>query len=62
MLTKEKCIQAIRVWKETRTNFSKINEIIDPTAVFNFTQDDCDWIRENNKNSNFHTYAGVHTF
>jgi hypothetical protein len=60
MLSKEKCIQAINVWKETRTNFSKIKKIIDPTAVFNFTQDDCDWIKENNKNSNFHTYAGVH--
>ncbi|PCI31077.1 MAG: hypothetical protein COB60_12810 [Flavobacteriaceae bacterium] len=60
MLSKEKCSQAINVWKETRTNFSKIKKIIDPTAVFNFTQDDCDWIKENNKNSNFHTYAGVH--
>ena len=60
MLSKEKCIQAITAWKETRTNFSKIKKIIDPTAVFNFTQDDCDWIKENNNNSNFHTYAGVH--
>jgi hypothetical protein len=59
MLSKEKCIQAITVWKETRTNFSKIKKIIDSTGVFNFTQDDCDWIKENNKNSNFHTYAGV---
>ena len=60
MLSKEKCVQAINLWKETRTNFSKIKKIIDPTAVFNFTQDDSDWIKENNKNSNFHTYAGVH--
>jgi hypothetical protein len=59
MLSKKKCIQAINVWKETRNNFSKIKNIIDPTAVFNFTQDDCDWIKENNKNSSFHTYAGV---
>ncbi|MEI6866803.1 hypothetical protein [Flavicella sp.] len=60
MLSKEKCIQAINIWKETRTNFSKIKKIIDPTAVFTLTQDDCDWIKENNKNSNFHIYAGVH--
>jgi len=60
MLSKEKCIQAINAWKETRTNYSEIKNIINPTDVFNFTQEDCDWIKENNKNSNFHAYAGVH--
>lgn len=60
MLSKEKCRKAINMWEETRTNFSKINEIIDPTAVFKLTQENCDWIKGNNKNSNFHTYAGVH--
>lgn len=59
MLSKEKCIQAINVWKETRNNFSKINKIIDPTAVFHFTQKHCDWIKKYNQNSNFHTYAGI---
>jgi hypothetical protein len=59
VLSKEKCIQAINEWNETRTNFSKIKKIIDPTAVFNFTQNDCNWIQEKNKNNNFHTYAGV---
>jgi len=60
MLSKEKCLQAINVWKETRTDFTEIRKIIDPTAVFNFTQKDCDWIKEHNNNSNFHIYAGVH--
>ncbi|ARV05817.1 hypothetical protein BTO04_03490 [Polaribacter sp. SA4-10] len=60
MLSKQKCTHAINVWKETRTDFSKVKKIIDPTAVFNFTQDDCDWIKGNNENSNFHTYVGVH--
>ena len=60
MLSKEKCTQAINVWEKTRTDFTEIRKIIDPTAVFNFTQKDCDWIKENNNNSNFHTYAGVH--
>ena len=60
MLSKEKCIQAINVWKETITNFSKIKEIIDPTAVFKLTQANCDWIKKNNKNINFHIYAGIH--
>ena len=59
MLSKEKCIKAINVWKEARTNFSKVKKIIDPTAVFNFSQKDCDWISKNNKNTNFHAYAGV---
>ena len=60
MLSKVKCIQAINNWEKTRTDFAEIRKIIDPTAVFNFTQKDCDWIKENNNNSNFHTYAGVH--
>ncbi len=60
MLSKEICIQAISKWKETRSNFSKIKEIIDPTAVFKLTQENCDWVKENNRNSNFHTYAGVY--
>lgn len=59
MLSREKCIQAINLWKETRTEYSKIKKNIDPTAVFNFTQADCDWLKENNKSSNFHAYAGV---
>lgn len=59
MLSKEKCIQAINLWKETRTDYSKIEKIIDPTAVFNFTQADCDWVKKNNNNSNFHAYAGI---
>lgn len=60
MLSKEKCIQAINMWEETRTNFSKIKKIIDPTAIFNFTQENCDWVKKNNNNGNFHAYAGVH--
>ena len=60
MLSKEKCTQAINVWKETRADFLKVKTIISPTAVFHFTREDCDWIKENNKNSNFHAYAGVH--
>ena len=60
MLAKEKCIQAINVWRDTRTNFSKIKELINPTAVFNFTQDDCNWITKFNDNSNFHIYVDVH--
>jgi hypothetical protein len=60
MVAKKQCIQAINVWNKTRTNFTRIKKIIDPTAVFNFIQKDCNWIKEHNKNINFHTYAGVH--
>jgi hypothetical protein len=56
MLSKERCTQAISSWKKTRTDFSKIKKIIDPTAGFNFTQEDCGWVTKNNK---FHAHAGV---
>ena len=38
----------------------EINKIIDPTAVFNFSQADCKWIHDNNKVSNFNAYAGIY--
>lgn len=60
MLSKEKCILAIKQWGKATANFSNIKKIIDPTAIFNFSQDDCDWIKNNNNNSNFHVYVGVH--
>lgn len=60
MLSKEKCIQAIKRWEVTRTDYSKIEKLINPTAVFNFSQQDCKWLNENNNNSKFHTYIGVH--
>jgi len=60
MLAKEKCIQAINVWRDTRTNFSKNKELINTTDVINFKQDDCNWITKLNDNSNFHIYVDVH--
>jgi hypothetical protein len=59
MLSKEKCTLAINEWEITRSNFSKIQNLIDPTAVFHFTQENCDWISKHNDNSKFHAYAGV---
>ncbi|AUC76400.1 MULTISPECIES: hypothetical protein [unclassified Olleya] len=60
MLSKENCIKAINLWETTRTNFTKIRTLIAPSTVFNFSKDDCEWIKENNNNSNFHAYAGVY--
>ncbi|MDG1509016.1 MAG: hypothetical protein P8Q53_04465 [Flavobacteriaceae bacterium] len=67
MLSKDKCKNATTKWKDTIKKWQKekatvkeINKIIDPTAVFNFSQADCNWIHHNNKFSNFHAYAGIY--
>ncbi len=67
MLSKEECKEATTKWKDTIKKWQKekatvkeINKIIDPTAVFNFSQADCKWINDNNKVSNFHAYAGIY--
>ena len=67
MLSKEECKEATTKWKDTIKKWQKekatvkeINKIIDPTAVFNFSQTDCKWINDNNKVSNFHAYAGIY--
>ena len=67
MLSKEECKKATTKWKATIKKWQKekatvkeINKIIDPTAVFNFSQADCKWINDNNKVSNFHAYAGIY--
>jgi hypothetical protein len=67
MLSKEECKEATTKWKDTIKKWQKekatvkeINKIIDPTAVFNFSQTDCKWINDNNEVSNFHAYAGIY--
>ena len=67
MLSKEECKKATTKWKDTIKKWQKekatvkeINKIIDPTAVFNFSQADCKWINDNNKVNNFHAYAGIY--
>ncbi|KXX67455.1 hypothetical protein [Flammeovirga sp. SJP92] len=60
MLKKEKCIQAIQKWAETKSDFSKVNKLIDPTKGFRFDKSDREWLKKNNDNSQFHIYAGVH--
>lgn len=67
MLSKEECKKATTKWKATIKKWQKekatvkeINKIIDPTAVFNFSQTDCKWINDNNEVSNFHAYAGIY--
>ncbi|WP_375578694.1 hypothetical protein ABWH96_16935 [Marivirga tractuosa] len=60
MLSREKCILAIRKWEKTRANYNEIKSLISPTAAFSFNQKDCQWLKENNDNSKFHTYIGVY--
>ena len=67
MLSKEECKEATTKWKDTIKKWQKekatvkeINKIIDPTAVFNFSQADCKWINDNNKVNNFFSYAGIY--
>ena len=60
MLLKNDCIQAINNWKITRADYSKIENLINPTSVFNFSKEDCKWISDHNNNSQFHTYIGNH--
>ena len=60
MLSKEECKQAINKWEKSRHNFEDVKKLIDPSAVFKFTEDNCKWIKENNDNEIFHCYVGVH--
>lgn len=60
MLSKEKCVQSIKKWERTRANYNEIKSLISPAAAFNFNQKDCQWLKENNDNSKFHTYIGVY--
>ncbi|SMG07885.1 hypothetical protein SAMN05661096_00088 [Marivirga sericea] len=60
MLSREKCILAIRKWEKARANYNEIKSLITPSAAFNFNQKDCQWLKENNENSKFHTYIGVY--
>jgi len=69
MLSKEECKKAttkwkdiIKKWQRENANVEEINKIINPSAVFNFTVKDCNWLKDNikHRNSNFHAYAGVH--
>ena len=60
MLSNEECKQAINKWGKSRGNFEEVKKLIDPSAIFKFTEDNCKWIKENNDNENFHCYVGVH--
>ena len=60
MLSNEECKQAIKKWGKSRGNFEEVKKLIDPSAIFKFTEDNCKWIKENNDNENFHCYVGVH--
>ncbi|TDQ08414.1 hypothetical protein [Pedobacter metabolipauper] len=59
-LTKEECISAIKTWKEVKSDYSKIESIINPQLVFSFNREQIDWLSKLNKYKNFHTYIGVH--
>ena len=60
MLSNEESRQAIKKWEKSRGNFEEVKKLIDPSAIFKFTEDNCKWIKENNDNENFHCYVGVH--
>jgi len=60
MLEREKCKIAIEKWEKTRAHYNEIKSLISPAAAFNFNQKDCEWLKENNDNSKFHTYIGVY--
>lgn len=59
-LTKDECKQAIDAWKQIKTCYSQVENLINPTSVFHFNRKACDWVNEHNKNKHFYTYTGVH--
>ncbi len=60
LLSKTECEKAIRSWKEKRIKFSEIKTLINPSFIFSFSKDDCEWLTNNNESStNFHAYIGV---
>jgi hypothetical protein len=59
-LTKEQCENAIGKWELERTDFSKIQQLINPTHVFYFSEEGREWIKQNNDFNSFHAYAGVY--
>jgi len=60
MLNKELCIEAIQRWKLNKSEYEKVETLFSPTAVFNFSEDDCAWLNKHNNNAQFHTYIGIH--
>ena len=59
-LTEEQCENAVTNWENQKTNFGDIKELINPTHVFYFTEEDRAWIKEyNNGNKSFPVHAGV---
>jgi hypothetical protein len=61
MLSKTNCKLAINNWAITRKHYLQVKELIDPKSVFRFSREDCDWLNENNNNTYFHIYLGVHS-
>jgi hypothetical protein len=60
MLEREKCKIAIEKWEKTRAHYNEIKSLVPPAAAFSFNQKDCQWLKENNDNTKFHTYMGVY--
>lgn len=60
MLSKNECIEAVNNWKSAKYDYSKIKEIINPQAAFNFDREQIDWLNHHNKYKNFHVYVGIY--
>ena len=58
-VTKKGFKEAIRKWDTKKKEFSEIQQLINPTYVFNFSEEDRKWIKEHNDYHSFYAYAGV---
>ena len=59
-IPKQQYEQAVANWELERTDFSKIQQLINPTHVFYFSEEGREWIKQNNDFNSFHAYAGVY--
>lgn len=60
LLSRADCVKAIAVWNKIRSDYSKIEGLINPTSSYNFNIEECNWLRSHNLNSHFHVYFGVY--
>lgn len=60
LLSQKECSNAVAEWATLKCQYELLESMISPISVFNFSVEDCEWIKTHNENKMFHLYMGVH--
>lgn len=60
LLSRNMCVLAVNEWEIARKQYSEIEKLINPSSAFTLNPNECKWMNENNHNTYFHIYTGVH--